>query len=305
MGRGLLAIILIALAAAVAEFFYHPEDVDVVEPDPVVVTEPDPESEPVLPLQDPYTFSAVLDQDGEVVLNGYVPSDNAKARVLRRAERDFPGNVTDRTLRIARGAPANWVDAVLINLDELEHLETGRLTMNGTDVLLTGRAANVGEREAINELAEREPEGFNQVLNIEVIGEEAENVGQLESEELCQELLDELNNENAIQFGVDSARLNPGRPIEVLKTLAGAMNQCPAFNVMIEGHTSTPAEDAYNLELSKQRAGTVLQYLVEEQGIDADRLSSEGYGETRLKVDPEVTDEDRAANRRIEFVVSR
>ena len=302
MFRFLLGLGLVALVAAVIEFIYDhtPEAPPVVE-EPVV----EEVVEPVIPTQDPYTLTAVLDEDGQVVLDGYVPSEDAKAQVLSRAERDFPGRVTDRTLRIAAGAPANWTDAVMLNLDELEHLERGRLTMNNTDVLLVGRAANIGEREAINELAEREPAGFNQVLNIEVIGEAAENVGELDNDALCQELLNELNNENAIQFAVDSARLNAGRPIEVLSSLAGAMNQCPGFEVMVEGHTSTPADDAYNLDLSKRRAATVVQYLTNEQGIDADRLSSEGYGETRLKVSPEVSEEDRAANRRIEFIVSR
>ena len=260
---------------------------------------------PVIPTQSPYTLTAVLGEDGQVVLDGYVPSDEAKASVLARAEQDFPGRVTNDVLRVAQGAPTGWTDAVMLNLDELEHLETGRLTMNDTDVLLVGRAANLEERAAIRELAENEPAGFNQVLNIEVIGEDADNVGQLDNDALCQELLNELNNENAVQFAVDSARLNPGRPIQVLGSLAGGMEQCPNFKVKVEGHTSTPGDNAYNLDLSQRRAQTVVTYLSDERGISEDRLSSEGFGETRLKVSPEVTEEDRAANRRIEFIVSR
>ena len=260
---------------------------------------------PAIPTQSPYTFNAVLDEDGSVVLDGYVPDEAAKASVLARAEKDFPGMVTDRTIKIAQGAPAGWVDAIELNIDELDLLERGRLSMEGTDVLLTGRAASIEDRDKINALAANEPAGFNQVLNIEVLGEDTDNVGQMDSDALCQELLNELNSENAIEFAVGSARLQPGRPIEVLGALAGGMEQCGAFQVMVEGHTSTTGGDAANLALSKQRASTVVTYLVGERGISVDRLSSEGYGETRLKVSPEVSAADRAANRRIEFLVSR
>ena len=263
-------------------------------------------AEAVLPTANPYTFNARLDEDGTVTLDGYVPSEEVRSRVLAEAERHFPGRVVDQTVRIAQGQPnARWGDAISLNLNELHLLERGRLSMNGTDVVLSGVAASTALRSEINELAEAEPAGYNQVLNIEVAGEAAENVGQMDNADLCQELLNDLNSENAIQFDVDSAALLPGRPQQVLQSLAGAMQQCDGFNVMVEGHTSTPADDAYNLALSKRRAATVVQFLSEEQGIDTSRLSSEGYGETRLKVSPEVSDEDRAANRRIEFIVSR
>ena len=54
---------------------------------------------------------------------------------------------------------------------------------------------------------------------------------------------------------------------------------------------------------TQRRADSVLAYLV-EQGVDEPRLNATGYGETQLKIDPEESDEDKAANRRIEFRVS-
>ena len=58
-----------------------------------------------------------------------------------------------------------------------------------------------------------------------------------------------------------------------------------------------------NLTLSQNRADTVRDFLISE-GVEPDRVSTVGYGETRLKVDPEETAEDRAANRRIEFRIN-
>jgi len=71
--------------------------------------------------------------------------------------------------------------------------------------------------------------------------------------------------------------------------------------MMIEGHTDNRGGAAYNLDLSKRRAQSVRNWLV-EHGIAADRLQSEGYGLTR-PIDTNDTDEGRAANRRVEFKV--
>ena len=268
---------------------------------------------PAVPLADPYIFTARKTDDGRVVLNGNVPDENARTRVLREAGALFGAdNVVDRTVTIARGVPdANWGEAIALNLNELSRLDTGRLSMSheaddrDTQVLLTGRAASADIRREINELAEDEPDGYNQVLNIEVIGQAVENVGELDSEQVCQELLDELNADNEIQFATDSANLLPGRPQEVLNTLAGAMNQCPGFNVKVEGHASHSGDDQYNMGLSRDRAATVVTYLSSEAEVDTDRLSSEGFGETRPKVETNDPNSDLAVNRRIEFIVSR
>lgn len=259
-----------------------------------------------LPTQSPYTFNARLDEDGSVTLNGYVPTEIVRERVLAEANLHFPGRVNDNKVKLALGAPNNdWGDVISLNLNELHLLDSGRLAMNDTDVLLSGRAATVAIRDEVNTIAEGVGSAYNQVLNIEVLGEDADNVGQMDSEDLCQGLLDDLNSENAILFAVNSAALKAGRPFEVLNSLSSALNQCPAFQVKVEGHTSTPGDDAYNMALSKQRAATVMQYMTSERSVSADRLSSEGYGETRLKISPEVTPADRAVNRRIEFIVSR
>ena len=268
---------------------------------------------PALPMADPYVFSARKTEDGRVVIDGVVPSEEARTRVLREARSLFgEGNVVDDEVRLAAGVPDRfWGEAIALNLNELSRLETGRLSMSheaddrDTQVLLQGRAASEEVRAAINELAEAEPEGYNQVLNIEVIGADVDNVGELDSEAVCQDLLDELNQNNEIQFDTDSATLRAGRPLDVLAGLAGGMNQCPGFDVMVEGHASKSGDPAYNMQLSKDRAATVVAYLVNEGGVDAERLSSEGYGETRPKVTTDRPGSDLEVNRRIEFIVSR
>lgn len=69
----------------------------------------------------------------------------------------------------------------------------------------------------------------------------------------------------------------------------------------IEGHTDNRGNAAYNLDLSKRRAASVRQWLI-DHGIVADRLESEGYGLTR-PIATNDSDEGRAQNRRVEFKI--
>jgi OmpA-OmpF porin, OOP family len=69
----------------------------------------------------------------------------------------------------------------------------------------------------------------------------------------------------------------------------------------IEGHTDASPDEARDKTLSMERAMAVAQWLV-GKGIDCHRLVPVGFGKTRLKVDPERTAEDKAQNRRVEFV---
>lgn len=74
------------------------------------------------------------------------------------------------------------------------------------------------------------------------------------------------------------------------------------MNLVIIGHTDSQASDAYNMELSRERADSVKAYLV-SQGIDESKLSTKGMGETDPIAD-NSTEQGRFRNRRIEFMVN-
>ncbi|NUP10539.1 MAG: OmpA family protein [Polyangiaceae bacterium] len=67
----------------------------------------------------------------------------------------------------------------------------------------------------------------------------------------------------------------------------------------IEGHTDNVGSDETNLLLSKQRAKSCMDYLI-QKGIKASRLTSEGFGETK-PLESNDTADGRAKNRRTEF----
>ncbi|HHG83776.1 MAG TPA: OmpA family protein [Bacteroidetes bacterium] len=103
-----------------------------------------------------------------------------------------------------------------------------------------------------------------------------------------------------IQFQTSKDLLKAeSRPI--LDRVVSLMQKHPEYHLFIEGHTDSSGDDGMNLDLSKRRAKTAMQYLI-DHGISADRLQSEGYGETQPIADNN-TKEGRARNRRVAFKI--
>lgn len=88
---------------------------------------------------------------------------------------------------------------------------------------------------------------------------------------------------------------------EVLAATLQTLRENPSTVVEIGAHTDSKGEAAANLELSRQRAEAVIQYL-SAQGIDAAKLRARGYGETQPRAG-NATEAGRARNRRIELKV--
>ena len=103
-----------------------------------------------------------------------------------------------------------------------------------------------------------------------------------------------------VQFEFDQAWLKP-ESAPILDRVAETMRGQPGMVVLIAGHTDSMGSDEYNINLSKGRAASVRRYLI-EQGIDENRLRSQGFGE-RLPIASNDTDAGRALNRRVVFEV--
>ncbi|MEO0102562.1 MAG: OmpA family protein [candidate division WOR-3 bacterium] len=89
-----------------------------------------------------------------------------------------------------------------------------------------------------------------------------------------------------------------------LDEAAQILKDNPKISVEIQGHTDNIGSDAYNQKLSERRAQAVANYFISQHGIDANRLRTKGYGESK-PIAPNDTEEGRALNRRVEFVVIR
>ncbi|MEW5848778.1 MAG: thrombospondin type 3 repeat-containing protein [Myxococcota bacterium] len=103
-----------------------------------------------------------------------------------------------------------------------------------------------------------------------------------------------------IGFGVGTADISPeGRALLSQVVLRLRANR--HLQVEIQGHADGAGSDEVNSALSHHRAESVKAFLVQE-GIEAERLQSRGYGATRPRASND-TEAGRQANRRVEFVV--
>ena len=103
-----------------------------------------------------------------------------------------------------------------------------------------------------------------------------------------------------IYFDFNKATPRP-ESAPVLKEIAQALSDNPTWKLQIGGHTDNVGGEAYNLDLSDQRAQGVMHSLVTQYGIAADRLTAKGFGATQPKATNDTV-EGRSLNRRVELV---
>lgn len=101
-----------------------------------------------------------------------------------------------------------------------------------------------------------------------------------------------------IFFASGSAKLLE-KSFASLDDVVALMKENPTFHIEISGHTDITGGTELNQKLSESRAESVKQYLL-EQGIDEDRITAKGYGET-MPIADNKTAAGRAKNRRVEM----
>ncbi len=104
-----------------------------------------------------------------------------------------------------------------------------------------------------------------------------------------------------MEFDSGKADIKPQYRDEIAK-VGDYMKKYPETTAVIEGHTDNVGGYDYNMKLSQKRAENVVNYLVENFGIDRSRLSAKGYGYTR-RIAYNNTPEGRQKNRRIDAII--
>lgn len=109
-----------------------------------------------------------------------------------------------------------------------------------------------------------------------------------------------------IYYALNSDVLSAKAKDVIDEKLLNLMQKRPELRVEISSHTDSRASDAFNMDLSRRRAKSVVDYLV-SRGIKRSRLEYRGFGETQLVNHcgngVECTEEQHAENRRTEFRV--
>ena len=245
----------------------------------------------------PYIFQAYKDPVAvTLTLTGYVPDNNVHAALVQAAGRKFFNEKVVDNLKASVGAPSGFATAVIPALGALSRLSTGTLVVFDREVKLSGDAlyeAAAGQIRA--GLTKDIPKGWQTKPEISVKPAAAPV-----DATVCQQLFSDLLAKGKIRFESGRAVIDPDSA-GLLDRLIETALRCPTATIEIAGHTDTDGDDGFNQALSEKRAQAVADYLV-KAGLPADRFKAMGYGSLQ-PVASNDTDEGKAQNRRIEFVV--
>jgi outer membrane protein OmpA-like peptidoglycan-associated protein len=170
-------------------------------------------------------------------------------------------------------------------VDESGGVVTARFSNAGTTVWLQAQIANRGEMYTLV------------IVEAAVMAQKVE----FTAAEL-RRALDEKGSValHGILFDTGKATIKP-ESASALAPVGELLAASPDLAIEIQGHTDNVGAAPANLALSKQRADAVKTYLVRTFAVDAARLTSVGFGDTKPVADNR-TDDGRARNRRVELV---
>jgi OOP family OmpA-OmpF porin len=244
----------------------------------------------------PYVFQAYKDPVAvTLTLSGYVPDNNVHTAIAQAVSRKFVSEKLVDNLKSSLGAPQGFSAAIVTALGGLSRLSTGTLVVSDREVKLSGDALYEGAAAQIRALARDFPQGFQFKPEISVKPPAAPV-----DPTVCQQLFADLLSKGKIRFEQGRAALDPDSTA-LLDRLIEIALRCPTANIEVAGHTDGDGEDGFNQALSEKRAQAVVDYLV-KAGLPPARFAAVGYGSTQPLAGND-TDEGKAQNRRIEFLV--
>jgi outer membrane protein OmpA-like peptidoglycan-associated protein len=106
-----------------------------------------------------------------------------------------------------------------------------------------------------------------------------------------------------VLFDFDKATIRSDAA-QALAKLATVIRGFPSAQVLLEGHTDSKGNDAYNQSLSERRANAVKDWLSGKESIDVSRFKTQGLGESK-PVASNDTDDGRQKNRRVTAVIRK
>lgn len=104
-----------------------------------------------------------------------------------------------------------------------------------------------------------------------------------------------------VNFDFDRSEVKP-QYFDEIEEVADFMAQFPDIDIDLEGHTDSRGTEAYNLALSDRRVAAVRQVMIDRFNVDANRVSSTGFGESQ-PIASNDTDAGRAENRRVMTII--
>jgi OOP family OmpA-OmpF porin len=272
--------------------------ISLTEPPPPA---PPPASSPAAPPPEPppppgYGWNATLGPEG-LTLAGAYSDEKSHREILDLARQRLQGVPIKDEMRAETDAPRRFIDGVARAFDALARLANGSARIAGTTILLQGETLLPSGPERIKAaFADALPPDWAGQATVAVQPPPAS----VTSKD-CQKLLQGLVNQGRIAFAHDEATIMP-QASGLLDRIAVAIRRCPDAVVEVQGYTDAAGSDSFNQDLSERRATAVVAYLVRDGAIPAARLKAVGFGAGKPLASND-TEEGKARNRRIEFVV--
>ena len=117
----------------------------------------------------------------------------------------------------------------------------------------------------------------------------------------AKQIVEQVTIDLLLEFDYNKSNIRDEHKPEI-KRVADFMRKFPDSKAVLEGHTDSRGSDSYNQALSERRADAVRNSLIKDEGIDASRVSTVGYGESKPKVAND-SEENMQRNRRVSAVV--
>jgi OmpA-OmpF porin, OOP family len=294
-GLGKLLMWLLLAAALIGAFlFFKSCKKDAATPPAETAGMPMETTAPVAQANPRFGFENV---DGKAMISGQVASDAEKSKLMDAITAAFgAGNVSGDITVDTNTAPAGWLDKLIAMLPDLKASGV-KLGFDGDKVNIDTSALPEAERFALSQKLRTAFGGF------EITGlwdKALAAFAALKPGASADDLVKALNL-SSIYFDTDSATITRDS-LETLTKAAEAIKLAPAgTRIEVGGHTDNTGDAAANMHLSLNRANAVTAKLV-ELGVDGAMLSGKGYGQNK-PIAENATEEGRAQNRRMEFVV--
>ncbi len=288
-------------------------------------TKEEKESSPQTLESSPYTFSASKNKDGNLLLNGFIGTQEEYDNIISLAKKLFGENKLKNDLQIAHGSPKGWSEMVELSINKLNDIDYGDIKITDSNYVFNAHVSSDKEKQAfLNDIKAKLSTPNNQYIryqgdyiitaptpiqpneiqpseaNIENIIPQEENIRQEQSNISCQEDFNTLLRNDKIHFRYNQSIIKRSS-YPLLNALAEVAKRCEDVKIVIAGYTDSIGSRAYNKSLSRKRAKKVKNYLI-RRGVSRYNLRAVGYGESNPIAD-NFHQAGRAKNRRIEFKI--
>lgn len=243
-------------------------------------------------------FQATLSPEGKLDMGGRLGDDLTRKALESYAAAQFGSDRIHDATRLANGLPAGWTGRLLVSLEALATLESGKVTVRANDMRIEGSSGKKNASDNVARILDsRLGSGTKYDLAIRYEKALDKTLG-LPTPAECAQQINAALAVLKISFEPGSAIIMPtSNP--TLDKIAAVMKNCGDVPMEVGGHTDSQGREEMNMVLSDQRAQSVISALLSKRVLTGN-LTAKGYGES-LPIMANDTDADREQNRRIEF----